>query len=214
MPDETVPTHVLSTAAVRWSITTLGAQELHPTFPMYLYLRTQERSGKLSKASASAEELLSLIRMPGHRNKPYYFPLIGRGKRTGEPLPTFWRGANIPGSWSPGSLGRQMPWLQAESRGYAWPESHVERALTDMLKGRRVSAVALGAYFLRNDGFVLSGTPSAEDLIAGFCSRFDYPSVTDAEFDQLFTIDIPDVKFDWFDPYVPLEKSEEEPTNV
>lgn len=81
MPDNTPATHVLSTDAVRWSIQELGGQVLHPTFAMYLYLRTQQRAGKLASASASSEDVLSLIRMPGNRAKPYYFPLIDRGKR-------------------------------------------------------------------------------------------------------------------------------------
>lgn len=195
---------MLSIDAVRWSIQTLGAQELHPTFPMYLYLRTQQRAGKLATASASSPELLSLIRMPGNRAKPYYFPLIDRGKRVpGKPLATFWRAENIPGSWSPGSIGRQMPWLQAASRTYAWPANHTDLALAEMLKGKKVSALALGAYFLRNDGFVLSGEPAAEDVVAAFRARFDYPADTESEFAKLFTTDVPIVDFGWFEAFVP-----------
>src|SRR3712207_2054025 len=33
---------------------------------MYLYLRAQHRAGKLAQASASSDEVLSLIRMPGN----------------------------------------------------------------------------------------------------------------------------------------------------
>lgn len=213
MPDDINPTHVLSVEAVRWSIDTLGAQVLHPTFLMYLYLRTQERAGKLAAASASSEELLSLIRMPGNRAKPWYFPLIDRGKRVpGKPLHTFWRAENIPGSWSPGSIGRQMSWLQAASRTYAWPANHADLAFTEMLKGTKVSSLAMGAYFLRNDGFVLSGEPVAEDVIAAFRTRFDYPTDADDEFAKLFTTDIPDVEFEWFDVYTPAKV--EEPADV
>lgn len=214
MPDAITPTHVLSTDAVRWAIDTLGMQALHPTFPMYLYLRTQQRAGRLDTASASSEELLSLIRMPGNRAKPYYFPIIDRGKRTGKPLPTFWRAENIPGSWSPRSIGRQMSWLQAGKAAYAWPDSHAELAFAQMLKGQRVSALAMGSYFLRNEGFVLSGAPLAEDVITAFRARFDYPSETADEFEQLFTTDIPVVDFEWFDPYVLVEAPIEEPTDV
>lgn len=186
---------------------------------MYLYLRAQERAGTLGQASASSEELLSLIRMPGHRSKPYYFPLIARGKRTGKPLPTFWRSENIPGSWSPGSIGRQMPWLQASRGTYAWPTNHVDLALTEMLHGQPVSALAMGAYFLRNDGFVLSAEPSAQDVLAGFRAKFDYPSTTESEFTKLFTTDIPDVEFAWFEDYVAPEpvssgNTDEEPADV
>ena len=52
---------------MRWGIDTLGAQRLHPTFVMYLYLRVQQRAGKLAEASASSEELLVSHPMPGIR---------------------------------------------------------------------------------------------------------------------------------------------------
>jgi len=65
--DEPTPTHVLSTSAVGWSIDTLGAQMLHPTFVMYMYLRKEHRAGRLAEAWASSgPRLLSLIRAPGN----------------------------------------------------------------------------------------------------------------------------------------------------
>lgn len=214
MPDETTtPTHVLTKDAVRWSIDTLGAQRLHPTFVMYLYLRMQQRAGKLEAASASSDELLALITMPGHPVKPYYFPLIDRGKRTGKPLATFWRASNIPGSWSPTSIQRGASWL-TQDRHYVLPDNHVELALTQMLYNKHVSALAMGAYFLRNDGFVLSGEPTAEDVIAGFRSKFDYPDDAESEFAQLFATDIPEVLFDWFEPAQPSALVIEEPASV
>ena len=203
MPDATsTPTHVLTRDAVRWSIDTLGALRLHPTFVMYLYLRVQERAGKLDTASAKSEELLKLIEMPGNPTKPYYFPFIDRGKRTGKPLSTFWRAENISGSWSPGSIRRLQGggWLGADESAYAWPDNHVDLALQQMIYNKPVPALAVGAYFLRNDGFVLSGEPSAEDVIAGFRTRFDYPADTDDEFAKLYSSDVPDVAFDWFEP--------------
>jgi hypothetical protein len=170
---------------------------------MYLYLRMQYRARKLAEASASSDELLALIEMPGNPTKPYYFPLIDRGKRTGNPLPTFWRASNIPGSWSPGSIRRQQGggWLGASESAYAMPDNHTELALAQMLYGKPVSALAMGAYFLRNDGFVLSGSPGAVDVIAAFRAKFDYPESVNGEFSQLFTTDVPDdVGFSWFMP--------------
>lgn len=196
------PTHVLTRDAVRWSIDALGAQRLHPTFVMYLYLRVQQRAGRLATASAKSDELLKLIEMPGNPAKPYYFPLIDRGKRTGKPLSTFWRAENISGSWSPGSIRRLQGggWLGADESAYAWSDNHVELALKQMLYNKPVLALAMGAYFLRNDGFVLSGEPVAEDVTAGLRAKFDYPSDTDDEFSHLFATDVPDVMFDWFEP--------------
>lgn len=208
VPDsELMPTHVLTTDAVRWAIDTLGAQRLHPTFVMYLYLRTQQRAGKLADASASSDELLALIKMPGNATKPYYFPLIDRGKRTGKPLPTFWRAENIPGSWSPGSIRRQQGggWLGADESAYAWPNDHIALALDQMLYKTPVSALAVGAYLLRNDGFVLSGDPGPDDVIAGFRTKFDYPDDAQAEFTTLFTTDPPtEISFAWFEPAGPV----------
>ncbi|MCA0146761.1 hypothetical protein [Blastococcus sp. LR1] len=203
MPDDSAtPTHVLSKGAVRWAIDTLGAQPLHPTFVMYLYLRKQSRVGRLTEASASSDELLALIEMPGNPTKPYYFPLIDRGKRTGTPLSTFWRASNIPGSWSPGSIRRLASgsWLSANESAYAMPDNHVDLAHQQMLYNRSVSALAMGAYFLRNDGFVLSGEASAADLIAGFRIKFDYPPETNNEFTRLFTTTEPEEPPTWFEP--------------
>lgn len=190
---------------MRWGIDTLGAQPRHPTLVMYLYLRMQQRAGKLATASASSDELLALITMPGHPVKPYYFPLIDRGKRTGKPLATFWRARNIPGSWSPGSIRRQQggAWLGADESAYAWPDNHVELALKEMLYNKPVSALAMGTYFLRNDGFVLSGKPTAADAIAGFRAKFGYPDDAEDEFSQLYASAVPEVWFDWFEPAQP-----------
>ena len=194
-------TFVLTRDAVRWSIDVLGAQKLHPTFVMYLYLRKQARAGKLAEASATSHEVLSLIEMPGNPVRPYYFPFIDRGKRIGKPLPTFWRASNIGGSWSPGSIQRLQGggWLGGNGV-YSMPDNHPKLALEQMLYGTPVSALALGAFFLRNDGFILSGQPSASDVVAGFRARFDYPSDTDDEFSLLYAPDIPtDVSFEWFE---------------
>lgn len=203
MPDsDHTPTHVLTVEAVRWGIDTLATQRLHPTFVMYLYLRAQWRVGKLAEASASSDELQALIRLPGNPTKPYYFPLIDRGKREpGKPLPSFWRAENISGSWSPGSIYRLKGggWLGLATGGYALPVDHVDRALRELLYDSPVSALALGAYFLRNDGFVISGDPGPDEVIAAFRSRFDFPADAQAEFATLFTTEVPtDVGFTWF----------------
>lgn len=202
--DDDTPTYVLTAEAVRWGIDTLGAQKLHPTFVMYLYLRAHSRAGTLAEASASSDEVLSLIRMPGNPTKPYYFPLIDRGVRTGTPLPSFWRAPNIPGSWSPGSIYRLKggSWLGLSTGGYAMPDDHVALAFDQLLYGVPVSALAMGAYFLRNDGLRLSGEPGPADVVAAFRAKFDYPADSEAEFDRLFTTEQPDgLSFAWFEPF-------------
>lgn len=207
MPDrDLTPTHILTTSAVRWGIDTLGAQRLHPTFVMYLYLRAQQRIGRLASASASSDELQALIRMPGNPPKPYYFPLMDRGKREpGKLLSSFWRAENIPGSWSPGSIHRLKGggWMGVSTGGYSLPDNHVERALHELLYDTPAPALALGAYFLRNDGFVLDSEPEPYDVIAAFREKFDFPATADQEFTRLFTPGIPaEVDFEWFEPFV------------
>lgn len=205
VPDATsTPTHVLTREAVRWSIDTLGALKLHPTFVMYLYLRKEHRAGRLAEASAKSHDLESLIKMPGNPAKPFYFPLIDRGARSGNPLPTFWRAENISGSWSPGSIYRQKHghWMGLEGGGYTMPDDHVELALRDLLYEAPVPALAMGCYFMRNDGFVLAGRPTAHDVISGFRTKFDYSADTQGEFNTLYTTNVPDdVGFSWFEPF-------------
>jgi hypothetical protein len=205
-------TYVLSTAAVRWSINLLGAQRLHPTFVMYLYLRKQNKLGRLSDASASAPELLELIDMPGNPSKPYFFPLIDRGARTGQALPTFWRSRNIPGSWSPGSIGRLQAggWLAARN-AYAMPDDHANRALSQMLYGAKTSALALGAFFLRNDGLRVSGEPGPDDIIAGFRTKFRYDHDDEDEFGTIYSTDVPALDAPWLTVH---SETESEPDSV
>lgn len=207
------PTHVLSKSAVRWSIHTLGAQRLHPTLVMYLYLRKEHRAGRLAEASARSEEILSLIRMPGNPAKPYYFPLIDRGAREGNLLSTFWRAKNISGSWSPGSIYRQKRggWLGLAAGGYTMPDDHVTKAFEEIVFETPVPALAMGAYFLRNDGFVISGNPGPSDLVDALRAKFDYPADTDQEFTRLFHADAPaGIEFEWFElSPLPIQNGEE-----
>lgn len=179
---------VVSVPAVRWSIETLGKQKLHPTLPMYLYLRGKERLGELETASAASNELLSLIAMPGNPEKPYYFPMIDRGRRDVGPLPTFWRATNISGSWSAGSIRRQAAasWLADDNGHYAMPANNADLALKHLLYGERVSAVALGAFFLRDDAFQNNTEPGPGDLVEAFRAKFDFPQSTDDDFEKLF----------------------------
>ncbi|WP_280428046.1 hypothetical protein [Nocardia brasiliensis] len=201
--DSVMPTHVLSKDAVRWSIDALGARRLHPTFVMYLYLRKHQRAGTIDTASASSDEVIALITMPGNPDKPYYFPLTERGARSA--APRFWRRPNIPGSWSPKSINRLKGggWLGLPEGGYVVPGDGLDRAFSELLFGEPVSALAMGAYFLRNDGFVLAGEPGPDDLIAAFRSKFDFPAEADHEFAKLFTTAPPRERFEWFDPYFP-----------
>lgn len=160
---------------------------------MYLYLRLKAREGLLSEASAASDELLSMIEMPGNPEKPYYFPMIDRGRRDVGPLPTFWRATNISGSWSPGSIRRQVAgsWLADDSGHYAMPPDNADLALKNLLYGQRVSAAALGAFFLRDQVFLKDKEPTVDDLIDTFRGRFGFPPSEMADFVKLFDTTAP-----------------------
>ena len=198
-----VATHVVTIPAVKWAIATLGSQKIHPTFVPYLYLHKLTAEGRLDEASASSAELLDLIRMPGNPNKPYYHPLINRGDRTsGELLATFWKADNVAVSWSQGSIFRLSAgaWM-SDGVHYVMPGDHASRAKSDMLYGATVPAVAVSAYFLRNDGLILdTNEGTGADLIAAFRSKFTF--VDDAEFNSLFDLSVPDAGFDWLEPFI------------
>lgn len=202
---------VLSVDAVRWSIETLGAQKLHPALPMYLYLRKKAGEGQLESASAASSELLALIAMEGNPEKPYYFPIIDRGRRDLGPLPTFWRAPNISGSWSAGSIRRQpaASWLADDSGNYVMPEDNAQLALDRLLYGTRVSSVALGAFFLRNDVIAIhDGSPAGIDVADAFRLKFGF-NEGDPDFDLLFSTQATSpTPFHWFDraPEHVLEK--------
>lgn len=184
---------VLRVSAVRASIETLGKQKIHPTLPMYLYLRLKAREGLLAEASAKSSELLSMIEMPGNPEKPYYFPMIDRGRRDVGPLPTFWRATNISGSWSAGSIRRQVAasWLADDNGHYAMPPDNADLALKNLLYGQRTSVVALGAFFLRDQVFAKDDEPTVEDLIDTFRERFGFPPNEQADFVKLFDTTAP-----------------------
>lgn len=171
---------------------------------MYLYLRLKARQSLLPEASAASDELLSLIKMPGNPEKPYYFPMIDRGRRDLGPLPTFWRATNISGSWSAGSIRRQVAanWLADDSGHYAMPPDNADLALKNLLYGVRVSAAAMGAFFLRDEVFAKDDEPTVDDLIDTFRGRFGFPPDEDANFLKLFDTSAPTLpnSESWFEP--------------
>ena len=206
---------------MRWAIDTLGGRRIHPAFIYYLYLRKMDLRDELDLASASSAELQALLAMPGGpADRPYYRPLRERGDRTGELLRSFWLQPNLAGSWSPKSLKRLTPaaWLVSDSNQYVLPDDHASLAKTKLLFNANVSALAMGSYFLRNDGFVIDGDPVSGDVVAGFRQKFLYQVDNDDEFELLFDSAIPEVDFDWLEPNeqrhrIDARWIETEPTN-
>jgi hypothetical protein len=179
---------VIRVPAVRTSIEILGKQKIHSTFMMFLFLRMKAREGKLAEASPSSDELKSLIEIPGNPESPYYVPMLDRGARDAGPLPGFWRKRNLAGIWGAATLGRaaSLNWLTDGTGQYAMPSDSADLALQNLLYGTRVSAPAMGAFFLRNQVFVKDTEPTVEDLIDTFRGRFGFPSADEADFVKLF----------------------------
>jgi hypothetical protein len=194
--------------AIRWSIETLGAQKIHSTFLMYLYLRMKARQGALAEASPSSDEVRSLMRLPGNPEKPYYLPMLDRADRTETLHPSFWHARNIAGSWSVATLRRSptLNWL-ADANGYFMPGDNAQQAFERLLFGQRVSAVAMAGFFLRDEIFAKEGTPTFVDLIDTFRGRFDFTAADEDDFLTLFDPDPPK-------PPAPDNWFEHAPSNV
>lgn len=219
MPDEpVVPTHVLTVDAVKWAIDLLGHRKIHPAFIYYLYLRARAADGNLSEASASAPEVVSLVQMPGGPpGKPYYRPLRERGDRTGVLLRTFWMQRNLAGSWSPASLNRiaAAHWLvNGTQDGYVLPADHAAMTRERLLFDQPVSALAMGAFFLRNDGFLLDDGGGSSDVVEGFRRKFRFGTDGESEFSALFDLASPNVSFNWFEPIAPLVATQPLPASA
>lgn len=194
------PTHVVTIAAVKWSIAALGSRPIDPAFIYYLHLRRKWIVDELHSASAS--DVKALLRVPGGpANKPHYRPLRERRQNANVIEQGFWVSQNLAGSWSPRSLRRLggAGWLVNSDNQYVMPEDHAARARSSLLYDEPVGAYAFAGYFLRNDGLIISGDPEPDDLIAALRDKFDFGS-TDSDFDDFFDSSIPEVDFAWLEP--------------
>ncbi len=191
--------HVLTKAAIVAGIDALKAQRIHEHFPAYLQLR------KLTVAADSStninpdwKEVSDLLKMPGGPpTKPHYRPFssVNRKDETG-----YWYNRNLAGSYAPKSMRATSNFmLNASGEGYELPTDHAQQALTRLLKGAKVPAWALAAYFLRNYGFVFEGEGGHDELITALKREFGFEQGTD--FDLLF--DEQSIQFTgtWFEPF-------------
>ncbi|MFG3099844.1 hypothetical protein ACGFZL_04820 [Streptomyces sp. NPDC048182] len=182
--EDTHNMHVLTRAAVIAGIGALKAQRIHEHFPAYLQLR------KLAIASDSPtsinpdwKEVSDLLKMPGGPpTKPHYRPFssVNRRDETG-----YWYNRNLAGSYAPKSMRATSSFmLNANGDDYALPTDHAQQALDRLLKGTKVPAWALAAYYLRNYGFVFEGEGGYDELITAFRKEFHFEQDTD--FDVIF----------------------------
>lgn len=199
---------VLTRAAVKTGIAALKSQRIHEHFPAYLELRRLAvSSGSLTSLEPDWKIVSDLLKMPsGPPTKPHYRPFSSRNLKDES---GYWYNPNLAGSYAPKSMRATSGFmLNASGDDYELPADHVQQALLRLLKGTKVPAWALAAYYLRNYGFVFDGDGGYDELVAAFKQEFAFEQGTD--FDALFEDDEPIFFTDnWFEPLtVPSDPTE------
>lgn len=194
--------HVLTREAVKAGIAALKSQRIHEHFPAYLELRRLAvNSGSLTNLDPEWKVVSDLLKMPGGPpTKPHYRPFSSTKLKDESRL---WYNRNLAGSYGPKSMRATSAFmLNASLTDYELPADHVQQALTRLLKGAKVPAWALAAYYLRNYAFSFDGEGGYDELIAAFKQEFAFEQGTD--FDVLFEDDEPIMFTDyWFEPFTP-----------
>jgi hypothetical protein len=195
---------VLTLDVVRTGIKTLQGQRIHEHFPGYLYLRRQAmRADSLSAIQADWNEVSDLLRVDGGpSNKPHYRPFSARNLH--DPS-GYWYQRNLPGSYAPRSIRNTASFmLDADRSGYELPADHAQQALALMLRGTKIPAWALAAFYLRDYGFTLDPPGDHDDLVDAFKEEYLFNRGND--FEVLFGTDKPaPIEGAWFEPYVAAE---------
>jgi hypothetical protein len=201
-----ITVYVLSLEVIRAGIKTLQGQRIHEHFPGYLHLRQRAmRAGSLSAIQADWNEVSDLLRVDdGPVNKPHYRPFSSKNLR--DPS-GYWYQRNLPGSYAPSSIRNDSPaafMLDAPRSGYELPQDHAEQALARMLKGVRVPAWAMAAFYLRDYGFTLAPPGGPDDLIDAFKEEYLFNQGSD--FQILFDdSEQSGVEEPWFELYTASE---------
>lgn len=189
-------THVLSIDAVKWGISALAKRRVHPHFLGYLQLRRRFVLTSTDPLEPQWSDLKPLITMPGGPPKrPFYRPLWTTIDNKGS---VYWLNPNLAGSFAIKSIRSTASFL-VDNDQFVLSDDHVERARDAFLYEQPVSAVAMGAYFLRNFGFSFDGPPTADRIISGVREWFAFTDEHQADFEYLFDLSVPEVTFDWFE---------------
>lgn len=195
--------HTLTIASVKAGIDTLQTLRIHEQFPAYLQVRQQAvEAGNFDEIVPQWAEVAELLKMPGGPpKKPNYRPWSSRKVKDPSRL---WYNENLAGSFAPKSIRTTSRFMLNDAGdGFALPHDHAKRALAILLKGSKVPAWALAAYYLRNYGFIFTGVGGHDELIDGFKKEFLFAGSTD--FEVLFDDSDPQMPFDWFELYEPKE---------
>ncbi len=200
-PDIEDGLQVLTLQIVKAGIDALQKLPIHNHFPAYLHLRQCGISaGSFDGIEPDWNEVGELLKMPGGPpKKPNYRPF---SSRTVHDPSGYWFNRNLAGSYAPSSLRSTSRFMLNDSGdGFALPENHAEQVRVLLLKGNKVPAWALAAFYLRNYGFVFDGTGGYRELIDAFRGEFLF--ATGGDFDILFEDTDPLLSLEWFEPYVP-----------
>ena len=129
------------------------------------------RAGSLSGIQADWNEVSNLLRVDGGpSNKPHYRPFSARNLR--DPS-GYWYQRNLPGSYAFRSIRNTASFMLDASRtGYGLPVDHAQQALALMLKGTKVPAWALAAFYLRDYAFTLDPPGGPDDLVDAFKEEY------------------------------------------
>jgi hypothetical protein len=191
---------VLTRETVKGGISTLKKQRIHEHFPAYLYLRKLAvTSGSLANLNPEWREVSIVLKMPGGPpTKPHYRPFssVNRKDESG-----YWYNRNLAGSYAPKSMRATSDFmLNSNGDGYELPIDHAQQALVRLLKGKKVPAWALAAYYLRNHAFAFDGAGGYKELVGAFKIEFSFDKTMD--FDVLFEDEEPTwFSGDWFEPF-------------
>lgn len=192
--------YTLSIDVIKAAIRSLQGQRIHEHFPGYLHLRQRAmRARSLTAIDSDWNEVSELLRVDGGpSNKPHYRPFTARNLR--DPS-GYWYQRNLPGSYAPRSIRNTASFmLDATRSGYELPPDHAQQALALMLKGTKVSAWALAAFYLRDYGFTLDPPGGHDDLIDAFKEKYLFNQGND--FAVLFDTTEPIFIDPWFEQYV------------
>lgn len=175
---------VIPVLKVHQAIDKLLSQDVHQFFPAYLHLRREAASqGTTTEIEPNWATLSEDLRMEGGPTGKVHLRPFWVGARNNYQE---WLGENLAGSYSPRSIrsaGYNVIEVDSKRR-FALKDHHWELALEHLLNGRRMSAVALAAFMLRDFGWVSTTGPTVIDLLIGFRRRFGYSD--DVEFNSLY----------------------------
>jgi len=176
---------VLAVDVVRAAIEELRRRPIHEHFPGFLVFRRALLLAKRDHLPVDTKLLEPWITVEGGGPKrPYYRPFSLNDFKD---LAHYWANDNLPGSYSKSSVrpGSPMASFYTEDREHFYlPPNSAEIARDRMLKGMRIPAWAIAAYFLRDFGFEFGGPGGHDELLAGFRREFTFES--GADFETLF----------------------------